>query len=43
MFNEYVDTFPEEGSVGLVTRKGTEIPSADLVVCILRPFHFASS
>ena len=38
VFNEYVDSFPEEGTVGLVTRKGTEIPDADLVVRIPDPF-----
>ncbi|KAI9570266.1 hypothetical protein HD554DRAFT_396054 [Boletus coccyginus] len=32
VFNEYVDSLPEEGTVGLVTRKGTEIPDADLVI-----------
>ncbi|KAF8140584.1 FAD/NAD(P)-binding domain-containing protein [Boletus edulis] len=37
LFNEYVDSFPEQGSVGLVTRKGTEIPDADLVVSARGP------
>jgi phytoene dehydrogenase-like protein len=43
VFNEYVDSLPEEGSVGLVTRKGTEISDADLVVRISPRFRFASS
>ncbi|KAG9314067.1 FAD/NAD(P)-binding domain-containing protein [Chiua virens] len=37
LFNEYVDSFPEEGSVGLVTRKGTQIPDADLVISARGP------
>jgi len=32
VFNEYVDNFPEAGSVGFTTRSGKEFPSADLVV-----------
>ncbi|KAG8219520.1 hypothetical protein J3R82DRAFT_470 [Butyriboletus roseoflavus] len=37
IFNEHVDSFPEEGSVGLVTRKGTKIADADLVISARGP------
>lgn len=43
VFNEYVDSFPEQGSVGVVTRKGTEIRDADLVVRIPRVLRCASN
>lgn len=43
LFNEHVDSLPEEGTVGLITRKGTEIPDADLVVRFSRRFPLASS
>lgn len=37
-FNEYADTIPEQGTVGLVTLKRTVIPDADLVVRVSRLF-----
>ncbi|KAN0100325.1 hypothetical protein V8E55_000309 [Tylopilus felleus] len=37
-FNEYADTIPEQGTVGLVTRKGTVTPDAYLVVRVSRLF-----
>ena len=42
LLNEYVDSFPEQGTVGLVTRKGTNIPDADLVVRTLRALCLSS-
>lgn len=34
VLGEYVDEFPQEGSIGLQTRSGKKIDDADLVVCI---------
>ncbi|KAF9225465.1 FAD/NAD(P)-binding domain-containing protein [Gyrodon lividus] len=37
VFNEYIDDIPEEGSVGVKTRKGTQIATADLVISTRGP------
>ncbi|KIJ62518.1 hypothetical protein HYDPIDRAFT_129019 [Hydnomerulius pinastri MD-312] len=37
LFSEYIDEIPEEGSIGVTTRAGTQIPTADLVISARGP------
>ncbi|KAF9244917.1 hypothetical protein BU15DRAFT_85760 [Melanogaster broomeanus] len=37
LFNQYIDDIPEEGSLGVITRDGTQIPTADLVISTRGP------
>jgi NADH dehydrogenase FAD-containing subunit len=37
LFNQYIDDIPEEGSLGVTTRDGTAIPTADLVISTRGP------
>ncbi|KAF8846044.1 FAD/NAD(P)-binding domain-containing protein [Paxillus ammoniavirescens] len=37
LFNEYIDDIPEMGNLGVTTRSGTQIPTADLVVSTRGP------
>ncbi|KAF9245795.1 FAD/NAD(P)-binding domain-containing protein [Melanogaster broomeanus] len=37
LFNQYIDDIPEEGSLGVTTRNGTQIPTADLVISTRGP------